>query len=502
MKIARKSLIGRGFPKLDAVERVTGRSVYIHDVVLPRMLHGAILRTDRVHARIRSIDTSAAERLPGVRAVITAADIDNVPFGHGRDNTPLKGDRVCCIRDEVAAVAADSEEIARAAVKLIRVDYENLPTVLTPAEALVEGAPLIHPDKGSNVPFTYEYDHGDIGVGEGESDVTVEESYRLPSVTHCCLGTCGIVASFEPSGDLTLYSVTQVPFLYRRDMAAIVGLPPERVRVIQVTIGGAFGSKLDIYPYEPIAVHLARTTGRPVRLLFTREEEFVASPTRQPTEVTIRSGARADGTFTFRDVAFTHDNGGHTSWGATTPFVMMQTFSSLYRVPHVRMRGKVVYTNNPYAGSMRGYGNLQATFAVESNVELLAAKLGIDPFELRLRNAQESGETTGQGMVFTTCGLKECLETAARRSGWAEKRATTAGDRPHLRRGIGMASMLTSAGAPRSTAPTAAARYSKWTTSPASPCSPARPRSGRARRRSWPRSPPRSWGCRWSGSGW
>jgi xanthine dehydrogenase molybdenum-binding subunit len=256
------------------------------------------------------------------------------------------------------------------------------------------------------------------------------------------MGTCGIAASFDARGNLTLYSVTQVPFLYRRDMAAIVGVPPEKIRVIQTAIGGGFGSKLDLYPYEPIAVHLARRTQRPVKLVFDRVEEFVASPTRQPTEIRIRAGAKRDGTFTFRDIEFTHDNGGYTSWGATTPFVMTQTFSSLYRAPHVRMQGKVVYTNNPYAGSMRGYGNLQATFAVESSIDLIADRLGIDPLDLRLENAQESGETTGQGMVLEVCGLKDCLTKAAERSGWREKRGSTDTDRPNVRRGIGMASLI------------------------------------------------------------
>jgi xanthine dehydrogenase molybdenum-binding subunit len=442
MRIAKETLIGKSIPKLDAAARATGSAIYIQDLRLPRMLHAAILRTDRVHARIISIDTSAAERLPGVRAVLTAADIDNVPFGHGRDNTPLKGDKVCCSRDEIAAVAAESEAIARQAVNLIKVTYEDLPLLLTPEEALAEGAPLIHEDKGSNVPFTYDYCHGDLEQGEQESAVVVEGSYQLPSVTHCCLGTSGIVASFGADGVLTLYSLTQVPFLYRRDMAQIVGIPAEKIRVIQVTIGGGFGSKLDIYPYEPIAVHLARKTRRPVKLVFNREEEFIASPTRQPTEIRIRAGAGKDGTFTFRDIHFTHDNGGHTSWGATTPFVMMQTFSSLYRVPHVRMRGRVVYTNNPYAGSMRGYGNLQATFAVESAIDLLADKLGIDPLQLRLYNTQEAGETTGQGMVLRSIGLRQCLTTAAERAHWHEKRQQTEIERPHVYRGIGMASMM------------------------------------------------------------
>jgi len=442
MRIEKESLIGKSIPKLDAPERAAGRSIYIHDLELPRMLHGAILRADRVHARIVSVDTSAAEQLDGVRAVITAKEIVNVPFGHGGDNPPLKEDRVRCIRDEIAAVAAESEAIAREACSLIRVTYEDLPPVLSTEQALADGAPLIHENKSGNIAFQYDYSHGDVAEGERVSDVVVEETYDLPYIAHCCLGTCGIVASFDTRGNLTLHSVTQVPFLYRRDMARIVGVPPEKIRVIQVTIGGGFGSKLDIYPYEPIAVHLARKTGRPVKIVFDRREEFISSPTRQPTRIRIRAGAKRDGTLTFRDIDFVHDNGGYTSWGATTPFVMMQSFSSLYRVPHVRMSGKCVYTNNPYSGAMRGYGNPQATFSVESSMELLAGELGIDPLELRLKNAQEPGETTGQGMVLTTCGLRECLSTAAERSGWKEKRRRTETERPNVRRGIGMASLV------------------------------------------------------------
>jgi CO/xanthine dehydrogenase Mo-binding subunit len=442
MKIEKETLIGKSFHKMDAAERATGRMPYIQDLEFHRMLYAAIRRTDRVHAKILSIDTSKAKALPGVRAVITAADIDNVPFGHGRDNTALKGDRVRCIRDEIAAVAADTVEIAREAVSLITVEYEDLPGIFTVEDALADGAPLIHEEKGTNTPFTYDYGHGEIEDAERESDVIVEETYRLPYVTHCCLGTCGIVAAFDATGDLTLHSVTQVPFLYQRDMAGILGLTPERVRVIQARVGGGFGSKLDVYPYEPIAVHLARKTRRPVKLIFDRREEFIASPTRQPTEIHIRSGARKDGTLTFRDIDFSHDNGGYTSWGATTPFVMMHCFSSLYRVPAVRMQGRVIYTNNPYAGSMRGYGNLQATFAVESQIDLIAAKLGMDPFDLRMKNAHEAGETTGQGMLLKSCGQRECLTIAAERSGWSEKIASTETDRPNVRRGMGMASMV------------------------------------------------------------
>ena len=266
-KIPRESLIGRRIPKMDGPERASGRAVYIHDLVRPRMLHGAICRTDRVHAKILSVNTARARSLPGVKAVITAADINNVPFGHGRDNFALKGDKVTCERDEVAAVAADTEEIAREACRLIEVEYEDLTPVFDPHEALKPGAPVIHEKHEGNVPFRYDYAHGDVEAAEKESDVVLEDTFHLQYVTHCCMGSSGILAEFDVRGNLTLWSMTQVPFLYQRDMAHIVGVPPEKIRVIQVTIGGGFGSKLDIYPYEPIAVHLARAVGRFLDLL-------------------------------------------------------------------------------------------------------------------------------------------------------------------------------------------------------------------------------------------
>ncbi len=441
-KIPRDSLIGRRIPKLDGPERATGRTVYIHDLVRPRMLHGAICRTDRIHAKILSVNTARARSLPGVKTVITAADIENVPFGHGRDNYALKGDKVTCQRDEIAAVAAETEEIAREACRLIEVEYEDLPPVFDAHEALKPGAPVIHEKRGDNVPFRYDYAHGDVEAAEQESDVVLEDTFHLQFVTHCCMGSSGILAEFDARGNLTLWSLTQVPFLYQRDMSRIVGIPPEKIRVIQTTIGGGFGSKLDIYPFEPIAVHLARAAGRPVRLLFNRREEFIASPTRQPTEIKLRCGAKKDGTLTFRDAHLIHDNGGRTSWGATTPFVMMHCFSSLYRVPNVRFHTTVVNTNNPYSGSMRGYGNLQATFAVESQLDRLAEELGIEPLELRLKNSLEQGETTGQGMYLETCGQRECLETATSSAGWAEKHGRMLAPEPHLKRGIGLASMV------------------------------------------------------------
>jgi xanthine dehydrogenase molybdenum-binding subunit len=346
-------------------------------------------------------------------------------------------------------VAAETEAIADEALRLIEVEYEDLPAVFSPAEAMAAGAPVIHDEHPDNIPFTWDYRQGDLARGEAESDIVIEDSFRLHFVTHCCMGVSGVIAHFDSEGNLTVYSQTQVPFLYKNDIAPVVGVPPEKIRVIQPVIGGAFGSKLDIYPFEPICILLARAARRPVRLLFSREEEFVASPTRQPVELTLRSGAKKDGTLTFRECRTLHDNGGYTSWGATTPLVIMQTISSLYRVPHCRYHTTVVYTNNPYSGSFRGFGNLQATFAVETHMDKLAEAVGMDPLAFRRHNAQQPGETTPQGLVFRTCGLPDCLETAARASDFLEKARTGGAARRRsgpgavtVRRGVGMASLL------------------------------------------------------------
>lgn len=440
------SLIGKRIPKLDAPDKASGKTRYLHDLELPGALHAKILRSTESHARIVSIDTSAAKALPGVHAVITAADVPwQRSIGVAHDHLPLKTDRVRSLRDEVAAVAADTEEIAEEALRLIKVQYERLPVLATTDDALAPGAPQLHEGKANNVAMTFDYAQGDIVQGEAESDVVVEDVFRLHYVTHCCMGVSGVIAEFDQSGHLLLHSNTQVPFLHKREFADMLGMDPGCIRIIQPPIGGGFGSKLDIYPFEPIAIFLAKITGRPVKLVYTREEEFLVSPTRQPVVFKLRSGCRKDGTLTFRTAETVHDNGAYTSWGATTPFVMMQTVSSLYRVPHCKYHTAAVYTNNPYSGSFRGYGNLQATFAVEAHMDRLAEAIGMDPLAFRLKNAQDPGEVTPQGMHFKSCGLKQCLSTSGERSDFVRKHAANRArwrDANPVKRGIGMASML------------------------------------------------------------
>jgi CO/xanthine dehydrogenase Mo-binding subunit len=432
--------VGRRHPKLDALDKVQGKTVYIHDLQRPRMLYGKILWSEHAHARIVSIDTSRAAKLPGVRAVITGYNTPEIKVGFLKDNPVLKKDKVRQFRDEVAAVAAESPEIAAEAVRLIDVEYEPLPAVFDPAEAMQEGAPLIHEDKGSNIlKLPWKLICGDPDEGRRQADFIAEDTFHLPWVTHCCMGTSGCLAEFQSGGNLTVYSPTQIRYLAQRDFReamAALGLPDKRVQVISTAIGGAFGSKLDTYPYEFITILLAYYTGRPVKLVFSREEEFFATPTRQKVEARITQGCTRDGRLTFRDVEMLLDNGAYTSWGATTPSVMMMPISSLYKVPNVRYTARCVYTNNIYATAMRGYGNPQATFAIESQMDSLAEMAGIDPLDFRLINANTPGEVTPQGFKIGSCGLKECLEAVRKSLDWDAKRGRRNG------RGVGLGSLI------------------------------------------------------------
>jgi xanthine dehydrogenase molybdenum-binding subunit len=438
------SVIGQRVPKLDAMDKATGRAAYGHDVHLPGMLAGKILYAGVPHARIVSIDVSRAKKLPGVKAVIAGADNPPRKFGYGKDNTPLKADKVRCYRDEVAAVAAVDEDTAEEALELIRVEYEELPAIFNPAAALAPDAPLIHEDKKSNLFTRYNYSHGEAERAFDSADVVVESNFELPYANHSAMETSFCLAAFDLQGRLALWSTTQIPFLLQRDLSEALGIPGRDVRVIQPAIGGAFGRGLDVYPFEPIAALLAKASGKPVRVAFTREEEFIASATRQPARVHIRTAAKRDGTLWAREARLLLDAGAYISWGAVTPLVMMETVASLYRVPHARFVADVVYTNNPPTGAMRGYGNPQSTFFVEVQMDELAGKLGMDPVELRLQNANRPNEETPQGLKITSCGLRECITEVAERIGWERKQAAG-----NIRRGIGIACTMNVGGGAR-----------------------------------------------------
>src|SRR5712692_6067576 len=407
-------VIGKTVPKRDGAEKVTGRTRYLHDVVLPRLAHGKILRARYPHARIVRIDTSRARALPGVLAVLTGDDVEPQPFGFAKDQVALKRRKVRCIRDEVAAVAAETPEIAEGALALIDVEYEELAAVFDPRAALAPGAPLVHEELGTNAHhLRYQFTRGDVDRAFAEAAAVVEGTYTLNFVTPACLGTMVAIADWDPADKLTMWTTTQVPFLYQRDLAAALGITGDRVRVHQPPIGGNFGRGLDLYPIDVIAALLARRVRRPVKLEFDRMEEFLACPTREPCRIRLRTAADASGRLLGRDAHVVIDNGAYVSWGSTTPYVMLSTVAGLYRCPSVRFDTTIAYTNNPYSGSMRGYGNLESTFAVESQMDELADRLGMDRLELRRRNVVKSGDVHPQGFAITSCAMAECLEAAA-----------------------------------------------------------------------------------------
>ncbi|MBI4591678.1 MAG: molybdopterin-dependent oxidoreductase [Candidatus Rokubacteria bacterium] len=432
-------VIGKPIPKRDGPEKVTGQLRYLHDLEVPRMVHGKILRARYPHARIIRIDSSKAEKLAGVLGVITGDTVDQHPFGFARDHLALKRGKVRSIRDEVAAVAAETEAIGEEALGLIDVEYEELPGVFDPDAALRPGAPLVHEERETNLlDFRFTFEHGDVGWAFSEADAIVEGTYRLNYVTTACLGTMAAVAAWDAQGRLTMWATTQAPFLFQRDLARALGISGDRIRVIQPPVGGNFGRGLDLYPIDVIAALLARRVRRPVKIVFERMEEFIASPTREPCVITMRTGARNDGTLLAREGRVVIDSGAYVSWGSTTPTVILSTMAGLYRCPNIRFDSTVVYTNNLYSGSMRGYGNPEATFAVESQMDELAERLGMDPLELRRRNANRPGDVTPQGCRITSCALTECLDAARQAILQPLQRAPRAG----WKRGVGYAAMF------------------------------------------------------------
>jgi xanthine dehydrogenase molybdenum-binding subunit len=432
------SVIGKGVAKRDGAGKVTGRTRFLHDLELPRMAHGAILRARFPHARIARIDASRACALPGVLAVITGADVEQQPFGFAKDQLALKHGTVRCIRDEIAAVAAESREVAQEALELIDVEYEELPAVFDPLAAVEPGAPLVHEEMVTNVTaLRYQFTHGDVDRAFAAAAVTVEGEYRLNFVTPACLGTMVAIADWDPQGNVTMWSTTQVPFLYQRDLAGALGITGDRVRVMQPPVGGNFGRGLDLSPIDVIAALLARAARRPVKLEFDRLEEFLACPTREPCRIRLRTAADASGRLLARDAHVIIDNGAYVSWGSTTPYVMLSTVAGLYRCPSVRFDTTIAYTNNPYSGSMRGYGNLESTFAVESQMDELAERLGLDPLELRRRNVTKPGDVHPQGFIITSCAMAECLDAVAE-----DVSRDVPPPRPGWKRGVGYAGMF------------------------------------------------------------
>ncbi|MBW1850209.1 MAG: xanthine dehydrogenase family protein, partial [Deltaproteobacteria bacterium] len=447
--------VGKSIPRTIEADKVTGKAVYIDDLKRPGMLYGKILYSKHAHAKIKNIDTSKAEKLEGVRVVLTGQDIPDARVGFLKDQTVLKRDVVRQFRDEVAAVAARSPEEAEEALSLIEVDYEKLPGVFDPFEAMKQESPLVHeldargrPLKSNILPLPWKFEAGDIEQARKDSAYISKDTVSTTWVNQCCMGPSGCIAEFDHHNNLTLHSLTNVIFGHIgriTEYFSQIGLKGKKIRVVNPIVGGSFGTKLDTDIYEFIAIQLALKTRKPVKILFDREEEFRALPPRQPAVFDIEQGCDREGRLTFRKCKAVLDNGAYTSWGATTPSIMMIPMSSLYRVPNVYFKATCVYTNNIYAQAMRGYGNPQATFAVETSMDTLAEAAGIDPLEFRLINRNHPGDETPMRLKITSCGLEECINSVKEKLNWSGKKVAQKG------RGMGIASLIHVAGGARVT---------------------------------------------------
>jgi 4-hydroxybenzoyl-CoA reductase alpha subunit len=432
-------MIGKDIPNIDAIAKATGEAVYTIDMSLPGMLIGKILRSPLPHARILHIDTSRAKRIPGVKAVITAEDTPRIKFGMGTytDKLPLEDEKVRCIGDEIAAVAAIDEDTANEALEMIHVDFGELSPIYDPEEAMRENAPRIHEDQNNNIPVFSDLNCGNVEEGFAEADIIIEDEFRTPAQSHCCMEVHNIVAKWESSGRVTVWASTQSPYTLKNRLAKACKMSPHQFHVIKPHVGGGFGSKANMIPMDPIAVFLARESGSPVKIENSREEEFFTITPRHPTRTNLKFGFKKDGRITAKQARVVMDNGAYNATGPAILAYNCIMFSALNRCPNVKYQGYLVYTNKVANGSFRGFGTPQAMFGHEIVMDMGAEKVGMDPKDIRLINANLPYEITANKVPITSCGLKETIIKSAEKSGWDEKRKNRVEGR-----GIGMACMI------------------------------------------------------------
>lgn len=434
--------IGGDLARSDAMEHVTGRSVFGADVVRPAMVVGKVLRSAHAHARILRIDTTEAERLPGVLAVVTGRDTAPGYFGVDiKDRRVFATNKVRYQGDAIAAVAATDEATAGHALDLIRVQYEPLEALLDARQAMAPGAPIIHEDleryeigfeteRYGNVCTVARVQLGDPEEGFARSDLVLEGTFQTQIQHQASLETHAAVAETDPAGRIVVWSSTQKPFAMQRYLAQAFELPASRIRVIATRIGGGFGGKLELIA-EPYAVALALQCHRPVRVVYDRREEFLATTPRHGAWFHVKSGVTREGTLLAREVRLIYDTGAYSGNGPTTVTLSAHLIGGLYRIPNLRIKGYCVYTNKMNFGSMRGPSAPQTTFAMESHMDDLAAALGMDPVDFRLKNLLEPGEKTALGQVLVDVDYKQVVQAAAEAAGWR-----TLGREPNVGKGM------------------------------------------------------------------
>ena len=473
--------VGHAEPKVDAVKLVQGKPAFTADFEKRDLLYAKVLRSPYAHAEIKRIDTAAAKALPGVAAVLTWQDVPRVAYSTAGQSHPIPGPldmfsldhKVRFIGDKVAFVAAESPEIAEAALKLIEVDYEILPTILDPTKSMEEGAPIIHDeddyvnfdasDPAKNLAAKIRIDIGDVEKGFGEAELIFEEEYEVPRVHQAYIEPHVVMTYWDEDDRLVIRTSTQVPFHVRRQIAPVLDLPVKRIRVIKPRIGGGFGGKQEVM-IEDVAGHLTIATGRPVIYEMTREEEFIAARPRHPMRIRMKTGVKKDGTLTANEMYCLSDTGAYGCHALTVAGNTGHKSMALYvgdgeyrKDPNIRFYADVVYTNMVPSGAYRGYGVPQGFWPVERHMEKIARELGLDPIEFRLKNALRSGEIHPFSKAWSegrepkpetiyTIGLEECVQQGRMAIDWDHKFNNhdwhAVPGKQHLRKGIGIAMVM------------------------------------------------------------
>jgi putative selenate reductase molybdopterin-binding subunit len=463
----RRRVVGKPEPKVDAVKLAQGKPAFTADVEMRGMLIGKLLRSPHAHARIRGIDASRARTLPGVHAVLTYADVPRVAHSTAGQSHPIPGPqdtfsfdtKVRYVGDRVAAVAAETEEIAAEALRLIEVDYEVLPALHDPRQALDN--PIVIHDEPDYIGFGHSapqrnlaaqlrIDLGDVDHAIQKADRVFEAEYSVQRVQQTPIEPYVCITYWDEDDRLVFRTSTQVPFHIRRMLAPVLGLPVKRMRVIKPRIGGGFGNKQEVM-IEDACAHLTIATGRPVKMEYTREEQFIGSTSRHPMIVKMRTGVMNDGTILANEMVVLTDTGAYGNHALTVTGNTGHKAMSLYNAPNIRFHADIVYTNRPTSGAYRGYGVPQGFWPLESHMERICREMGWDPLEFRLKNAVKAGDEHPLSKVWSegreprpetiqTCGLAEAAERGAARFGWQGKSQIPG--KPHLRRGQGVALVM------------------------------------------------------------
>src|SRR6202045_2379060 len=426
------SIIGKPTAMVDAAGKTTGAGKYTDDLSLPGMLVGRILHSPYPHARIKRIDTTRAEKLEGVVAVVVGKDAPNpygiLPVGH--DEYALALDKVRYVGDNVACVAAVDEATADRALELIDVDYELLPAYFDPEQSMKAETDLIHDNKPHNLEKDYHHVFGDPEKGFAEADHVAEARFIANEVTHAAMEPHSTLASFEldphtgKMGRLTVWSSTQVPYYLQHKLSLVLEIPMSQIRVIKPLVGGGFGGKSEVIPLEIIAAVAARKAKAPVKITYTREEVFCAHRGRPRTIIDLKTGVKRDGSITAVKARVVQDGGAYCSYGVVTILYSGALLGALYDIPNIQYDGYRVLTNKPACGAMRGHGTVNVRFAFESQLDELAVTINLDPAEIRRRNLLKPPCVTVNGLRVQSYGLPECIEKTVERSGWKARKGS------------------------------------------------------------------------------